>query len=394
MIQINRYDRWLLIVTLILIGFGTLMVLSSTSVVTPVFQKRNITEFYYFKKHLITMAMGALIMMGLYRVEPEWFRKNSTALMVVAFILLALVFVPGIGVKANGARRWLNLRVTTFQPSEFAKLAMVIFLAKYLSSPKFNPESLKSFLVPIGVMALFQAVCIRQPDFGATMSLGFITIAMLFLAGVRLRYIGYLMTLAIPAVVYLAMEPYRLKRMTTFLNPWEQASGSGFQLVQSFIALGSGGLAGVGLGKSRQKLDFLPEAHTDFIFSVVGEELGFVIAVIVVGLFAFLFIRGIRVAQRNEEKFSHYLAFGISIMVGLQAMLNFCVVTGMLPTKGLPLPFLSYGGSSLLVNMAAVGILLNLSRPRHMPFGQDPSTDAVMALRRKKARRSIYREAP
>ena len=151
----------------------------------------------------------------------------------------------------------------------------------------------------------------------------------------------------------------------------------------------------MGLGKSRQKLDFLPEAHTDFIFSVVGEELGFIVAVLVVGLFAFLFIRGIRIAQRNEDKFSHYLAFGLSIMVGLQAMLNFCVVTGMVPTKGLPLPFLSYGGSSLLVNMAAVGILLNLSRVRHRPFGSDSApADALMdeRLRRKKARRTIYRE--
>lgn len=391
MINMYRHDRWLLAVTLALIGFGMLMILSSTSVITPVFQKKNITEFYYFKKHLITMLISFFVMFAAYRVEPETFKKHSPLLMAVAFFLLVLVFVPGIGIKANGARRWLNLRVTTFQPSEFAKLAMVIFLARYLSSPAFRTDSFYNFAVPVGVMGLFQCMFIAQPDFGATMSLGFLTISMLFLSGVRLRYIGYLMALAIPVIIKLAMEPYRLKRLTTFLNPWEQASGSGFQLVQSFIALGSGGLTGVGLGKSRQKLDFLPEAHTDFIFSVVGEELGFIASVIVVGLFAFLFYRGIRIAMKNEDKFSYYLAFGLSMMIGLQAMVNFCVVTGMLPTKGLPLPFLSYGGSSLLVNVAAVGILLNLSRARHKPFGESPDVLADK-VRRKKIKRSIYRE--
>lgn len=392
-----KYDKWLLAVTVLLITFGTIMILSSTSVVTPVRQKMNITELAFFKKHLVTMLMGTLIMMGLYRVSPDTFRKYSIPIMIVAFGLLICIFVPGIGMKVNGARRWLNLRVTTFQPSEFAKLAMVIFLAKYLSSPSYNTESFKSFIIPVGVMVAFQGMFLLQPDFGATMSLAFITMGMLFLSGTRLAFIGYLMPLAIPVIVKLAMEPYRLKRLTTFLNPWEQASGSGFQLVQSFIALGSGGLTGVGLGKSRQKLDFLPEAHTDFIFSVVGEELGFVIAVVVVGLYAFLFIRGIRIAQRNDDKFSYYLAFGLSIMIGLQAMVNFCVVTGMLPTKGLPLPFLSYGGSSLLINMAAVGILLNLSRARHKPFSKHDGAGELPAdrlMRNKARRRSIARAEP
>ncbi len=240
---------------------------------------------------------------------------------------------------------------------------MVIFLARYMSMPDFKTDSFVSFIKPVLVMLLFQAAILKQPDFGAAMSLTFLTFSMLFLSGVKLRYIGLLAALASPVIMKLAMEPYRFRRITSFLNPWADPQGSGFQLVQSFIALGSGGLTGVGIGSSKQKLSYLPESHTDFIFSIIGEEFGLIGVMLVIALFMVLFVKGITIANRvKKDRFSYYLATGLSLMIALQALVNFAVATGMVPTKGLPLPFISYGGSSLLVNMAAIGMLLRLSK--------------------------------
>lgn len=386
----RTYDRWLLAVTFLLMGFGALMIFSSTSVVTPAMERKSITEFHYFRKHLISMAVGLAVMYGAYRVSPRVLRKSAVPLLLVSLVLLICAFLPGLGVSGGGARRWIRLWPTTFQPSELVKLAMVMFLARYLSDRQYHPDRFLHFVVPVGVMAVFQAVFVKQPDFGAAMSLGVLTLLMLFIAGARLRYMFYLLVICSPVVVKLLMAPYRLKRVISFLDPWSDSLGSGFQLVQSFIALGSGGLSGMGLGQSRQKLDFLPEVHTDFIFSIVGEELGFIVAALVVACFGLLFLRGIGIAARNRDGFAHYLAYGLSLMLALQALVNFCVVTGMLPTKGLPLPFLSYGGSSLLINMAAVGVLLRLSGPPE----QTPAANEDFAelVRRKKARRAVYGE--
>jgi cell division protein FtsW len=209
---------------------------------------------------------------------------------------------------------------------------------------------------------------------------------MLFLSGIKLRYVASLSMLALPVIFKLAMEPYRLRRLTSFLDPWEDAQSSGFQLVQSFIALGSGGLTGIGLGSSKQKLSYLPESHTDFIFSIIGEEFGFIGVSIVITLFLILFVKGISIANRAKDGFVYYLAVGLSLLIALQALINFAVATGLVPTKGLPLPFISYGGSALLVNLAAIGILLNISK------GEDTGTifnEREMVIRRR-ARRNIY----
>jgi cell division protein FtsW len=243
-------------------------------------------------------------------------------------------------------------------------------------------------------MVVFQIGIIKQPDFGAAMSLTFLTLAMLFLSGVKLRYIGFLAVPAIPVIIKLAMEPYRFRRITSFLNPSADPQGSGFQLLQSFIALGSGGLTGVGLGGSKQKLSYLPEAHTDFIFSIIGEEFGLIGTLLVIALFLILFIKGISIANRMEDRFNYYLAIGLSLMISLQALVNFAVATGMVPTKGLPLPFVSYGGSSLLVNMAAVGMLLRLSKAE-APEPVENNRDQIvrrMAKRKIEAgkRRHVY----
>lgn len=400
MINKAHYDKWLLLVTFILVGLGTLMVYSSTSVITPVFARRNISAFFYLKRHVFTIGVGAVFMYLASQVKIETLKKMALPLLAFSFVLLALVFVPGIGISAGGARRWIKLWPSTFQPSEMVKLAMVLSLAHYLSMERYRNDSLRSFIIPISVMGLFQLVFLKQPDFGATMSLGLLTIAMLILAGARMRYVMSLVVLVVPVIIKLLMEPYRFRRILSFLHPWDDAQGAGFQLTQSFIALGSGGLTGVGLGNSRQKLSFLPESHTDFIFSLVGEELGFIAALAIVGLFVFVFLRGIRIANRTKNMFSYYLASGLSMMIALQALVNFYVATGLAPTKGLPLPFISYGGSSLLINMTAVGLLLNLSKEKSgttdidktmESAGREKTLTAIQGRKRRYSRLGVVR---
>lgn len=384
----GRHDKWLLIVTVLLVIFGALMIYSTTSVVPPILAKKGVTEFYYFKRHILTIILGFFFMFIAYMLKPSFIKKMVIPLLIISFILLILVFIPSIGVSAGGARRWIKLWPSTFQPSELVKLSMVIFLAWYISLPNYKTDSFITFLKPISVMIIFQLAILKQPDFGAAMSLAFLTISMLFISGIKLRYLVSLLILAIPILFKLVMEPYRFRRIISFLNPWEDPMGSGFQLVQSFIALGSGGLTGVGIGSSRQKLSYLPESHTDFIFSIIGEEFGFIGVSVVIILFLILFVRGISIANKTKDKFSYNLAIGISLMISLQALINFAVATGLVPTKGLPLPFISYGGSSLLVNMAAVGILLNLSKGEEEEkkfFGIDKDT-----FTRIKAKRAVY----
>ena len=381
----EKYDRLLLAVTVLLTGFGALMIYSSTSVVTPALAKRGVTEFYYFKRHIFTILAGFIFMFIAYKTDILFVRKMAVPLLIFSFVLLVLVFLPGIGVSAGGARRWIKLWPSTFQPSELVKLSMVIFLARYMSMPEYRTDNFISFIKPIGIMVLFQTAILMQPDFGAAMSLTFLTFAMLFLSGVKLRYIGSLLLLSVPVIIKLAMQPYRLRRIISFVNPWEDPQGSGFQLIQSFIALGSGGLTGVGLGSSRQKLSYLPESHTDFIFSIIGEEFGFIGVSIVIALFLFLFVKGVSIANRAKDSFVYYLAIGLTMMISLQALVNFGVVMGLLPTKGIPLPFISYGGSSLLVNMAAIGLLLRISRGES---GEVMSNDRTM-MRRRIARRKM-----
>ncbi|MBN2655017.1 MAG: putative lipid II flippase FtsW [Nitrospirae bacterium] len=363
----SKHDKWIVVLLILFIVVGLTAVYSSTSVISPdvveKYKKKGveISQFFYLKRQLFTLFLGMFTLLAAYKLPTHMLKKLSIPLLIFSMVCLLLVFSP-LGVSAGGARRWLRLWPSVFQPSELVKLCMVIFLAWYLSLSSYNKEKFSSFIIPIGVMGVFQIVFLKQPDFGAVMSLGMLTLFMLFLSGTRLRYVFSLGIVAVPVIIKLIMEPYRWKRVVTFLDPWKDAQGSGFQLVQSFIALGSGGATGVGLGESRQKLAFLPEVHTDFIFSLIGEELGFAGASLVVFLFLLLFLRGMRVANRAADNFSYYLAFGISIMIAVQAIINFSVVTGMVPTKGLPLPFVSYGGSSLIINMTAIGLLLSVSR--------------------------------
>jgi cell division protein FtsW len=356
----TKAARTIFISVSILVGVGILMVYSSTAIMSI---RKNGSGFNYLWKHLFTVGIGTAVMLILSKIDYQKIRPMAHVLLILSFIFLLLVFLPGIGISANGARRWLRLWPTTFQPSELVKVAMVIFLADYMDK---NIHRMKDFrygiLVPAGIMLAFQVAIIIQPDFGTVMSLGILTIAMLILGNARLSHIGGLVLLALPAVYMLIMtSSYRMKRFVCFLDPWKEPFGCGFQLVQSFIAFGNGNYFGLGLGGSKQKLYFLPEAHTDFIFSLVGEELGLAGALFVLGMFIFLFVKGIQISTRTGDPFSYYLTLGLTMLIGVQAIINFAVSTGLMPTKGLPLPFISYGGSSLLINMAAIGILINIA---------------------------------
>lgn len=378
-------DKTLIIAVALLITIGLIAVYSATSVLPSVKAKyADRGGMIYLQKQVFTLIIGCFLMILFMFLSPEKFKKLVFPLIIISLIMLVAVFTP-LGVSAGGAKRWLRLWPTAFQPSELVKLAMVFFLAWYMSRESFDRESIKHFIVPLGLMSIFQLIFLKQPDFGAAMTLGIITFMMLFIGGVSLRFLGGALLLAIPVVFYLAKEPYRWKRITSFLDPWADPQGSGFQLVQSLIALGSGGLTGQGLGEGKQKLAFLPEIHTDFIFAHIGEEMGFIGACAVVILFFLIFLRGLRIATRQSEPFYYFLASGITIMISIQALINFAVVTGLAPTKGLPLPFISYGGSSLVVNLIGVGVLLNLSR-----FNHDAGFRELLPQKKLKTRKFYY----
>jgi cell division protein FtsW len=277
--------------------------------------------------------------------------------------LLILVLIPGIGNQAGGASRWIRLGPISIQPAEVAKLGLVIYMAYSLSKKKDKVKSLtKGFIPYMIVLALLLALLLLQPDLGSALAMGAVAMIMLLVAGTRLTYLVSIAIIAAPLLYYAVMNvDYRRRRILAFLNPWEDPSDTGFQIIQSWIAFGSGGFGGNGLGQSHQKLFFLPEAHTDFIFAVIGEELGYAGVFVVAAMFLVLIVRGMRASLLAPDDFGRFLAFGMTLLLGLQAFVNIAVVMGMVPTKGMALPFLSYGGTSLLTTLLAVGILLNIS---------------------------------
>jgi cell division protein FtsW len=358
--------RGIIVPILVLTGLGILMVYSS-SVFISIAKHGN--SFHYFWRHIFNVIIGLTALVILSHFNYHRFRTIVKPLLVFTFILLILVFIPGIGVSAGAkseVKRWISLHFFTFQPSELVKISIVIFLSDYISRNTHRMKELSyGVIVPLAVMVSFQAVIMLQPDFGAVMSIGILTMILLFIGGIRWKYILGILLVSLPVIFFLVLSAsYRLKRLLCFLDPWKYSQGCGYQLVQSFLAFGRGGVTGVGIGDSRQKLFFLPEAHNDFIFSLIGEETGFIGSVFVIGVFLYLLLRLFKVAMSTEEPFGYYLSFGLTIMIVSQALINFAVTLGLMPTKGLPLPFISYGGSSLLVNLAAVGILINIVRNR------------------------------
>ena len=359
----GRYDPWLLCVILALSGLGVVMVASSSM---PYAMSNGSGPFYYLIRHLIFLALGIGIGSVLMRVEMRRIEKHSHLLLGLCVLLLVAVFVPGIGKTVNGARRWLNLGISNFQVVEAVKLMMIVWLASYLVRHRDAiGDSWKALLKPLLVAGGLVGLLLAQPDFGSAMLILSITGGMVWLGGARLRNLAFPALLGAVLMSFIVMlEPYRVRRLTSFSNPWADALDSGYQLVQALIAIGRGDLTGVGLGGSILKLDYLPEAHTDFIFAVTAEELGFLGVCVIIGLFALFTWRALRLGLRCVEMrqpFGGYCAFGIGLWISLQAFVSMGVNMGILPTKGLTLPLISSGGSSVLMTCAALGMLLRIS---------------------------------
>ena len=358
--RVEGYDLIILLMAVALTCFGVVMVYSASSVMAA---KKFNDGFYFLKRQGVFALLGFGLMAFTMRIDYQQWRRIAVPLLLGCLVLLLLVFVPGVGGTAKGASRWIRFPGFNFQPSELAKIALIIYMAYSLDKKQ---EKLKSFsagfLPYMVVLALLIAILLMQHDLGASLTLGVVALAMLFVAGARPRYILGMFVMAVPFIYYAILtKAYRLARIKVFLNPWQDPTNSGFQIIQSWLAFGTGGIFGQGLGEGKQKLFYLPEAHTDFILSVVGEELGFIGVIVIAAMFFLLVQRSIRVALQAEDDFGRFLAFGIAMLLGVEGFVNMGVVTGLLPTKGLALPFISYGGSSLIITLFSVGVLLNVS---------------------------------
>ncbi|HEV2679861.1 MAG TPA: putative lipid II flippase FtsW [Rhodanobacter sp.] len=356
----GSFDLWLLVGLLGLVSVGVVMVTSSSIAVAD---SQHMGAFYFLRKHLIFLSLGMLAASMAMRTELKLFEKYAFHLMLLAFVLLLAVFVPHLGMRLNGARRWLNLLVTTFQPVEAVKLILVVYIASYLVRHRESVETrFLGLFKPVLVAGVIVLLLLAQPDFGSATLVIAVTIAMVWLGGARPIFL-FLMGLPLMPLLYIAAtgESYRMKRLTTFMDPWKDPFNDGFQLTQSLMAIGRGEWTGVGLGSSVLKLSYLPEAHTDFIFAVIGEELGLAGVVLVIGLFGLAVGRGLYLGLKGVEvgqRFAGYVAFGTSLMLAMQAIVSVGVNLGALPTKGLTLPLISYGGSSMVLTCAMAGVLL------------------------------------
>ena len=359
--RLTRPDFWLLGAVGGLLGFGIVMVLNVSYFHA---EARYGDPYLFFRKHVVAVGAGLALMLLVSRVRLDVLERWASLMLPLCVLGLLLVLAPGIGAERGGAQRWIALGGFSLQPSEFVKLGVVLYLARWISRHRDTMHAFSTGVLPALVaVGVCSVLILGQPDFGTAAILGLLLLLMLYVGGARPAHmLGLLLCGALAMTLAVQLAPYRLRRLLAFRDPWAHSQDSGFQLVQSLIAFGSGGLDGVGLGQSKQKMLFLPEAHTDFIFALVGEELGLIGALVVLGLFAVVAVRGFRVAARHPDSFASLLAFGLTAVLILSAVVNVGVVLGMLPTKGLPLPFLSYGGSALLATMLEVGLLAALSR--------------------------------
>lgn len=361
-INIEDFDPVLTVTVITLLTLGLIMVASSSISVAD----RNFSNpFYYFQRQSFFIVVGVLAALAVFKVRLAQWEKASMSLLMLALFLLVLVMVPGIGKEVNGSTRWLPLGVINLQVSELAKLFLIVYIAGYLvRHAEAVRSSLWGFLKPMLTVGIAGLLLLMEPDFGATVVIIGTVLAMTFLAGARfVQFISFVFIFASAATLLVVTSPYRLQRITTFANPWADPFDSGFQLTQSLIAIGTGGWFGTGLGGSVQKLFYLPESHTDFLFAVLSEELGFIGIFSVVLLYAVLFFRSFRIASQAEasgNSFAAYMAYGIGIWLSMQAIINIGVNIGLLPTKGLTLPLMSYGGSSLIVCCVAIGLLMRI----------------------------------
>ncbi len=353
-------DTSLLVLTIALTCIGVVMIYSSSAIMA---EERFHDGFYFLKRQLLYTLVGFILMAAATYFKYQNWRKLAVPALLGSIFLLLLLFIPGVGVRVGGALRWLRIPGLTLQPAELVKLSMVLYLAHSLTRKKEKVRSLsKGYLPYMIVLGLLLAMLLKQPDLGSAMIIAGVALGMLIVAGVRWQYIGLTVLMSLPVLYFLVMQvDYRRRRILAFLNPWEDPFDTGFQIIQSLVAFGNGGIFGQGLGIGEQKLFYLPEAHTDFIFSVIGEELGLVGVLVVAALFLTMVLCGIRIALKCTDPFGRNLAFGLTLLLGLEAFVNLSVCMGLLPTKGLALPFISYGGTSLVVCLVSVGILLNIS---------------------------------
>jgi len=356
-----RYDPWLIAGVMALTGIGVVMIYSTSSI--SAHHNLQGQSAFFLKKQLVFAALGVAAMLAAMRVNHEKLRILAPPMVVVCVALLVAVLIPGVGTEVNGARRWIRFLGFGIQPSEIARITLVIYLAHILSRKQDRIRDFKQGFVPyLLVTGLMAGLIFLEPDMGGAVTLGVIMMIVMFVAGARIVHLAGVVALSLPVLFYFMISAdYRWRRVMATVNPWEYWHDAGWQLVQSLLAFGSGGLVGVGLGEGKQKLFYLPDAHTDFILSVIGEEMGFIGVAVVVALFIMVAARGGTIALKAPSRFGSLLAFGITAMIAAPALINMLVVLGLFPTKGLVLPFVSYGGSALIVYLGSVGILLNVS---------------------------------
>lgn len=358
----KKYASTILLICCIIISIFGLVMITSSSYIWASYKFND--PYKYMKSQLIFLIAGIIIMIIISKINYQIYYKYSNKIFLSVFVLLILVLIPGIGTVRNGSRSWFGIGSLGIQPSEFMKIALIIFISKYLVKNRKIINNMKKGLIPIlFIILLVFGIIMLQPDFGTGMILIMISFGLLFIGNVDIKFfigLGILGMAGITGLIIIA--PYRLERILSFVNPWNDPLGSGFQIIQSLYAIGPGGLFGYGLGNSRQKHFYLPEPQTDFIFSIISEEFGFLGCIIVVALFILIIVCGIIISRKCDNLFGKYISFGITFWIGFQAVLNLMVVVGLIPVTGVTLPFLSYGGSSLLVLMASIGIILNIAK--------------------------------
>ncbi len=358
----NQIDYFLFAIIFLLVTFGIVMVFSSSYIMA---YKWYGDSFYFFTKQALSAAAAMVVFLITMKIDYQFWRKFAIPILFLAIFLLAILYIPGLTRYIRGARRWINIGPIPFQPSELAKIALILYTADCLTRKK--EKDINTFvrgILPIFIVTvLIFLLILEQPDFSTAIVIMCCSFIMLFIGGSRITQLLALLILLIPPGLLLALgEDYRKVRLLSFLNPWQDPLNSGFHIIQSLLALGSGGLSGLGIAESRQKFFYLPDQHTDFIFSIIGEELGFIGTLAVILLFILFLWRGFLIALKARDNFGTLLAAGITSLIVVQAMINISVVTKLIPTTGITLPFISYGGSSLIVNMFCCGILLNISK--------------------------------
>lgn len=354
---------------LLLLSIGVVMVYSTSSITAlKIYQD----EYYFLKKELTFAALGILLLFTMARFPYQYLSKLAYPILVLSIFCLLILFIPEIGASAGGATRWIRFGPLSVQPSECAKLGLIIYLSYFIYKKKEEIKNFSTgFLPPLIISGLMSFLVLCQPDFGTSFVFMALFFILMFAGGARILHIFLSLLFFVPVGCALVLNsPYRLKRLTAFIDPWSDPANSGFHIIQSYLAFGSGGAFGQGLGNGRQKLFYLPEAHTDFIFSVLGEELGLLGVLLVIILFSVLIFCGIKISFRARDLLGAVMALGMVSFIGMQALLNMGVVMGLLPTKGSTLPFISYGGTSLVMNLLVIGILLNISSQSRIEKGE------------------------